>query len=41
MSLSPERLRTLGFLLRDVWSLYAKYFGRHARPISILSFAAV
>jgi MarR family transcriptional regulator for hemolysin len=35
MSLSPERLRTLGFLLRDVWSLYAKYFERHARDLNL------
>jgi DNA-binding MarR family transcriptional regulator len=35
MSLSTERLRNLGFLLRDVWRLYARYFERHARELNL------
>jgi len=35
MSLPGERLRNLGFLLRDVWRLYAKYFERHAHELNL------
>ena len=35
MSLSTERLRNLGFLLRDVSRLYAKYFEHHAHELNL------
>jgi MarR family transcriptional regulator, transcriptional regulator for hemolysin len=35
MALSMERLRNLGFLLRDVSRLYAKYFERHAHELNL------
>lgn len=35
MSLSTERLRNLGFLMRDISRLYAKYFERHAHELNL------
>src|SRR5579862_5215886 len=35
MSLSTERLRNLGFLMRDVSRLYAKYFERDAHELNL------
>ena len=35
MSLSTERARNLGFLMRDISRLYAKYFERHAHELNL------
>ena len=35
MALAADRLRNFGFLLRDVYRLYAKHFERHAREIGL------
>ena len=32
---TTERLRNFGFLVRDVYRLYAKHFGRYAREIDL------
>jgi DNA-binding MarR family transcriptional regulator len=35
MTLSTERLRNLGFLMRDLSRLYAKYFEHHAHELNL------
>jgi MarR family transcriptional regulator for hemolysin len=35
MAIAPDRLRNFGFLVRDVYRLYAKHFERYAREIEL------
>ena len=35
MALTTERMRSLGFLVRDVSRLYARHFERHARELEL------
>jgi MarR family transcriptional regulator, transcriptional regulator for hemolysin len=35
MSLSTERLRNLGFLVRDIARLYGRFFERHAHELNL------